>query len=140
MIVLDTNVVSELFARKADARVIDWINAQEARDVFLSSIVLAELYYGAYIAVPQSRQTGLLQVISRLCSQFEQRVLTFDMPAAERYGMVTAHRRSIGRPIETKDAMIAAICLTHDATLATRNLRDFEELEMKTFNPFPADN
>lgn len=136
MILLDTNVVSEFFAKKANIHVIEWINAQEARDLFLSSIVLAELYYGAYAVGSQSRQTGILQVIARLLSQFEQRILSFDALAAERYGVVTAHRKSMGRPIETKDAMIASICLTHDATLATRNVRDFEELELKLVNPF----
>lgn len=138
MIVLDTNVVSDGFSRQPSEIVLDWLNGQELQRLFLSTVVLAELYFGAYLVQDKSRQQGLLQTIGRIRDEFAGRILSFSEATAERYGQLTAHRRLIGRPIETKDAMIAAICLVNDATLATRNVRDFDGLDLKLVNPFEA--
>jgi len=139
MIVLDTNIVSDSFSRRPSGIVLDWLNGQELQRLFLSTVVLAELYFGAYLVQDAVRQQGLLQTIGRLRDEFAGRILGFSEAMAERYGQVTAQRRLAGRPIETKDAMIAAICLVNDATLATRNVRDFDGLDLKLVNPFEAD-
>lgn len=139
MIVLDTNVISQAFSRSGiDTRVLDWLNAQEPASLFLSSIVFAELYFGAYLVRESVRREGLLQAISRIRSEYSGRILVFGETAAELYGRVAATRRLSGRAVETKDAMIAAICMAHDATLATRNVRDFDGLDLRLVNPFEA--
>ena len=138
MIVLDTNVVSDSFSKRPSEIVLNWMNKQELQRLFLSTVVLAELYFGAYLVQDRSRQQGLLQSIGGIRDEFAGRILGFGQAMAERYGQITAHRRLAGRPIETKDAMIAAICLVNDATLATRNVRDFDGLDLKLVNPFEA--
>ena len=106
--------------------------------MFLSSIVFSELYFGAYLVVDPHRQETLLQAIGRIRGDYAGRILDFGQGAAEAYGRIAASARRRGRPIETKDAMIAAICLVHDATLATRNVRDFDGLALALVNPFEA--
>ncbi len=139
MIVLDTNVVSEAFSRGGiDPRVLGWLNAQEPASLFLSTMVFAELWYGAHLVREPARREGLLQAIARVRGEYEGRILAFGETAAEFYGRIAATRRLAGRPIETKDAMIAAICMAHDATLATRNVRDFAGLDLAVVNPFEA--
>lgn len=139
MIVLDTNVISQAFSRAGiDTRVLDWLNAQEPASLFLSSIVFAELYFGAYLVRESVRREGLLQAISRIRGEYSGRILVFGETAAELYGRVAAMRQLSGRAVETKDAMIAAICMAHDATLATRNVRDFDGLDLRLVNPFEA--
>ncbi|MEP6566945.1 MAG: PIN domain-containing protein, partial [Mesorhizobium sp.] len=120
MIVLDTNVISDVLSRQRSQNVLAWLNDQEPAALFLSTIVFAELYFGAYLVQDALRRDGLLQNISRIRGEFSGRILVFGDLSAEQYGRVTAARRLAGRPVETKDAMIAAICIAHDATLATR--------------------
>ncbi|MBZ9677850.1 type II toxin-antitoxin system VapC family toxin [Mesorhizobium sp. ES1-1] len=138
MIILDTNVISEVLSRHRNQNVIDWLNGQEMAALFLSTNVFAELYFGAYLIQDALRRDGLLQSISRIRGEFSGRTLVFGDMAAEQYGRITAARRLAGIPVETKDAMIAAICLAHGATLATRNVRDFDGLDLKLINPFEA--
>lgn len=138
MIVLDTNVISDVFSRQRSQKVLNWLNAQEPATLFLSTIVFAELYFGAYLVQEAARRDGLLQSIFRIRGEFSGRILVFGDVPAQQYGRITATRRLAGKPIETKDAMIAAICLAHDATLATRNVRDFDGLDLKLVNPFEA--
>lgn len=138
MIILDTNIVSDSFSRKPSGLVLDWTNGQELQRLFLSTVVLAELYFGAYLVQERPRQQALLQSIGRLRDEFSGRILGFSDAMAERYGQITALRRLAGRPIETKDAMIAAVASVYDATLATRNVRDFDGLDLKLVNPFEA--
>lgn len=139
MIVLDTNVISDIFGRRPSDRLHNWLNEQEGATLFLPTIVLAELYYGAFLVPDPVRRNGLLYNIESVKRDFEGRVLSFGEAASAIYGQITADRRRIGRPIETKDAMIAAICIVHGATLATRNVRDFDGLDLKLFNPFEAE-
>ncbi len=138
MIVLDTNIISDAFSRGRDQKVLNWLNAQEPASLFLSTIVFSELYFGAYLVREKVRREGLLQSISRIKAEYSGRILIFGDVSSELYGRIAASRQLNGRPIETKDAMIAAICLAHDATLATRNVRDFAGLDLKLVNPFEA--
>lgn len=136
MIVLDTNVVSEAFRKNPTDRVLDWMNAREMSSLFLSSITFSELYLGAYLVADPYRQEALLQAIGRIRGDYAGRILDFGQGAAEAFGQIAGAARRKGRSIETKDAMIAAICRVHDATLATRNVRDFEGLDLALVNPF----
>ncbi len=138
MIILDTNVISSQMARKGDYLVLEWLNRFEPSDLFLTSITIAEIYFGAYLVPEVPRKEALFQSLSRLSAAYQNRILSFSLSNSEHYGKLTASRRLAGRPIETKDAMIAAICLANNATLATRNVRDFEGLDLKLINPFEA--
>jgi toxin FitB len=136
MIVLDTNVFSELKGRKHSERLIAWLDGFLMPEVFLTTITLAETRYGLGLLPEGARKEQLTQTYRLLEEEFEPRVLPFSTVAAFRYGDISARRHRSGRPIETKDAMIAAICLVHGATLATRNTKDFEGLDLRLVNPF----
>lgn len=136
MIVLDTNVVSELQGRKHSEYVLAWLSQYERESLFLTTVVVAEIRYGLELLPQGQRQAGLLRALDAIQERFLGRILGFSVQAAGYYGVLRARRRQIGHPIETKDAMIAATCLAHGATLATRNVKDFEGLDLRLVNPF----
>lgn len=136
MIILDTNVISEAFDGRNESRVVDWLDQQDSNDLYLTSITIAELVYGAELLSEGKRKRTFQSRIDEIVSEYEGRRLAFGDEAAYLYGLISAKRRNSGHSIETKDAMIAAICLFHDATLATRNVRDFEGLDLRLVNPF----
>lgn len=136
MIVLDTNVISEMQGRTHSERVLTWLDAYDVETLFLTTITVAEMRYGLELLDDGRRKTALISDFSRIESEFTGRMLGFSLSAAYSYGLLAAERRKAGRPMETKDAMIAAICLANGATLATRNTRDFEGLDLKLVNPF----
>lgn len=84
----------------------------------------------------RKRKAALIAELDAIEAEFSGRVLGFSSNAAHQYGIIAAQRHKIGRRMETKDAMIAAICLANGATLATRNTKDFEGLDLKLINPF----
>lgn len=139
MIVLDTNVISEVFSRKPHETALAWLNDQEETSLFLCTIVLGELHFGARLVREEERKRRLLDNIGVIVGNFSSRILPFSEPSAEIYGRLTAERQLAGRRMETKDAMIAAICIANGATLATRNVRDFDGLDLTLVNPFEAD-
>ena len=138
MIVLDTNVISSQMVRTRDFIVLEWLNQFEPDDLYLTSITIAELYFGALIVPEANRREALLRAITRLTEAYKNRIYSFSESSSQKYGQVTSSRRLSGRPIETKDAMIASICLINNAALATRNTWDFEGLDLKLINPFEA--
>lgn len=136
MIVLDTNVISELQGRRHSELILRWLDRYDSEVVFLTAIAMAEIHFGIALLEPGVRRESLSQAFSRIEEEFSGRILGFTQNVASRYGRLSAQRQKEGRPMETKDAMIAAICLSHDATLATRNTKDFEGLDLKLVNPF----
>jgi predicted nucleic acid-binding protein len=136
MIVLDTNVISELEGRTHSERLLAWLDGYELETLFLTTIAVAEIRYGLARLPEGKRRAQLVSTFDRIESQFEGRILGFSLTAAHRYGKLCAEREKAGHTVETKDAMIAAICLNHGATLATRNTKDFEGLDLKLINPF----
>jgi predicted nucleic acid-binding protein len=136
MIVLDTSVISELEGRKHSERILTWLDGYELETLFLTTIAVAEIRYGLARMPEGKRHTQLVSAFDRIEAQFEGRILGFSLAAAHRYGELCAEREKAGQTMETKDAMIAAICLNHGATLATRNTKDFEGLDLKLINPF----
>ena len=137
MILLDTNVISELMVEKPSPRVLDWIDRQNFSELFTCTIIMAELFAGLD-AMPQGKRKLELQLKCEymLKNYFSDRVYTFDKPSAINYGMILNTRKLLGTPINTMDALIAAITLTHHATLVTRNERDFEDCGIQIINPW----
>jgi predicted nucleic acid-binding protein len=137
MIVLDTNVVSELMKPAPELSVLSWINALPMPSVFLSAVSQAEILYGVALVQAGKRQKGLLRAAHTVFeTYFRGRVLPFDSDAAEAYAEIAATRRRAGRPITQADAQIAAIALSRGAELATRNVSDFEGCGVEVINPW----
>lgn len=137
MIVLDTNVISEIFRPSPHAQVVTWLGSLTG-DVAITSVTLAELLAGVR-RLPDGRRREELS--SRINSALEpyrgsRAVLPFDDLAAERYADVLVARELAGAPISTADAQIAAICLVHGAICATRNLKDFEHTGVELVDPW----
>ena len=137
MIVLDTNVVSELMRKAPDPAVEAWAWGYAAEDLFFSAIGEAELRYGAAIA-PQGRrrETLLSDIEATLREAFENRILPFDSDAARAYAEIVAARRAAGRPVSQLDSQIAAIARSRGMAVATRNVRDFEGAGIAIVDPW----
>lgn len=139
MIVLDTNVVSEGDKPLPDQHFVDWLEEQDWALLYLCNPTVMEQSYGAERFFARTGSDRYLKSLDGLVAErFRNRILEFDNSAAILAGRLRANRDRIGRPISSVDAMIAAICLVHGATLATRNVRDFDGLGLKLVNPFEA--
>ncbi|SDX50182.1 hypothetical protein SAMN05661080_00209 [Modestobacter sp. DSM 44400] len=137
MIVLDTNVVSEIVHPRGSRRVIQWFDAQALPDLHLTAVTVAELGYGVARLPDGRRRNDLARRLRIMVDElFVGRVLPFDQAAAEGYGPLLATRDRLGRPIGPADAQIAAIGTRHGAVLATRNIRDFEGLGLIVVDPW----
>ena len=137
MIVLDTNVVSEGTKPSPSETVMNWLAAQIPPEVFVTTITVAEVLYGVEAVPHGKRRTLLLAAADRMFAQdFAGRILSFDEDAARAYAMIVASRNAAGRPISQFDAMIAAIARTHRATVATRNIGDFQLCGVQLVDPW----
>lgn len=137
MIILDTNVISELFAKDPSIVVVEWVRHLPVHSVFTTAVTEAEILYGLRL-LPEGRSRQQLEdTIQPVFSQdLAGRVLPFDREAADIYARIAVARRKIGKPISQFDAQIAAIAISHGASLATRNVSDFEELPLNVINPW----
>ena len=139
MIVLDTNVVSELVRPQQHSEVAEWVDRQLTENVYLTAITATELTYGVARLPAGRRQDELREVVDRLLLQrFRRRVLPFDLDAALAHGQLIAARERAGRPIPANDAQIAGICLARKVPLATRNTRDFEGTGVQLVDPWAS--
>ena len=139
MIILDTNVISELTRPVPDSGVIAWLDSQPAEETAVTAITVAELRYGVRRLPGGRRKAELSEAVSALVdTDFRGRVEAFDVLAAEQYADVVTIRERAGRPISTSDAQIAAICRVLNATLATRNTADFTGTGVDLINPWKA--
>ena len=137
MILLDTNVVSELMRSSPDHAVEAWVADHPAEELFFSAIGEAELRYGVAV-MPAGRRRDRLSsgIEAMLYEDFEGRVLPFDSDAARAYAEVASARRASGRPVPTADCQIAAIARSRDIAVATRNVQDFEDLGVDVIDPW----
>lgn len=136
MIVLDTNVVSELMRPAPANAVVGWLRSQQVRGLRTTAVTVAEVGYGIE-RLPEGRRREQLQsAAAELFARFADQILAFDASAAGRYGELVAARDRAGRPIDGFDAQIAAICLVGDLTLATRNTRDFDDTGIAVVDPW----
>ena len=139
MIVLDTNVVSELAKPAPNATVVAWVDAQV--ELAIAATALAELRFAVARLPEGKRKTALSEAIDQfVADDLDGLVLAFDAGCAEAYGLIVAARERAGRSIGIADAQIAAICAVHDAALATRNLRDFQGAGIKLVDPWNPPN
>jgi hypothetical protein len=140
MIILDTNVVSELNRPQPDHAVEAWLDIHPPSDLFLTAITAAELLYGVERLPRGKRQDAVAVAVAEILHLgFAGRVLPFDLDAAIEYSKLATHRERVGRRIEGPDAMIAAIALSAgDGILATRNTGDFEGIGLELVNPWEA--
>jgi predicted nucleic acid-binding protein len=139
MILIDTNILSAAMAPSPPKSVIDWLNQQETNDLCLSTITVAEISYGLSVQPLGRRRRDLADRFEAFVSRgFEQRILSFDEPAARLYGEIMGHRKELGRPMSTLDGQIASIARAHHLVLATRNTRDFQECGLELENPFKS--
>lgn len=137
MILLDTNVISELMKTQPDAAVLNWVDAQLETDLFLCAISKAEIEWGIGQLVDGKRKQQLQQAASAVFALFAERCLTYDCTTASHYAMIALQTQQSGRPMSVEDMMIAAIARTHHALLVTRNIKDFIGLpDMPLFNPW----
>lgn len=137
MILLDTNVVSELMKAKPNPDVVKWLDDQISMKVFISSITKAEIELGLALLPHGKRKNALSQAAAAMFSQFESRCLAFDCPASIFYAEIVAGGTRSGKPISVEDAQIASIALTNDYLVVTRNLRDFESIDkLKLYDPW----
>jgi predicted nucleic acid-binding protein len=134
---LDTNVVSELNAKRPDSKVVEWIDAQSDDTLYLSSITFAELQRGV-ILLPNSprRRSMFAWIRSDLVARFAGRILPVDEKVALIWGNLVAAQQMKGRTLPVLDSLIAATASAHQLTLATRNLADMERLGVDLFNPW----
>lgn len=140
---LDTNVLSELMRPQPDARVLAWFERQQGAVFAVSVITRAEILLGIALLPAGRRRDDLANAAERMFQEdFGGRCLPFDERAADEYAAVVAARTRSGQPVSTEDAQIAAIALTHDLLLLTRNTRDFARIAgLDLINPWdvPAD-
>ena len=113
-----------------------WLNAQAPEDLYLPAIVAAEFYYGWSILPDGRRKRVSGDLVDRVVSQFEGRVVPFDLAAAVEYGRLMATARSAGVGLPILDGQIAAIARAQGAALATRNVKHFEQTGIPLLNPW----
>jgi len=137
MIILDTNILSELMRSQPNKCVLQWIGKYQTTSLFTTTLTKAEILYGLEILPKSKRRISLKQAATSMFDiDFALRIIPFDSDAAQQFAVISANRRKIGRPIAQIDAQIAAIARSHNATLATRNVSDFEECNIEIINPW----
>ena len=136
MIILDTNVVSELMRSEPAPQVARWVRDRDRRELCTTSITLAEIRYGI-ARLPDGRRKRVLATdASDIFQAFEDQVLPVDAAAVEQYALIASNRERSGKPMPGFDALIAAVCRSRGATLATRNRSDFDGAGIETMDPW----
>jgi predicted nucleic acid-binding protein len=137
VIILDTNVLSALMRSPPEPIVVAWLDRQPAESVWITSITVLEARLGLMLLPRGSRRRALENAFARvLQDDLENRVLDFDMAAADAAAALAAERSRAGRPGDLRDTQIAGIAIARRATLATRNVRHFADLRIPVVNPW----
>ncbi|OGA63666.1 MAG: twitching motility protein PilT [Betaproteobacteria bacterium RIFCSPLOWO2_12_FULL_67_28] len=139
MILLDTNVLSALMRRAPERAVVDWLDRQPADSIWITSITLFEVRLGLALLPAGRKRKALQDAFARLLEEdLQNRVLDFDAAAATEAAALAATRQRTGRPVDLRDPQIAGIALARRATLATRNVRHFADLDVPLIDPWQA--
>lgn len=139
MIILDTNVLSALMRKAPEAAVVTWLDRQPAESVWITSVTLFEARLGLALLPGGRRRKMLESAFDRLLDEdLEHRILDFDSAAATQAASLAAQRQKAGRSVDMRDTQIAGIALARHATLATRNLRHFRDLNVPVVDPWKS--
>jgi toxin FitB len=137
VIVLDTNIISEVMRPQPSSAVLAWLNQQHNPHLFITSVSIAEIGYGLRVLADGQRRRILQNRFEQFIAQgFEFRMLNFDKSAADTYAEIMGYRKELGSPMSFPDAQIAAITRSNHFNLATRNIKDFENCGLELINPF----
>jgi predicted nucleic acid-binding protein len=136
MIVLDTNVVSELMKESPDEAVWHWFVAKRPEGLYTTAITAAEIHYGIERLPVGRRRKQVREAAGEVFGDIADEILSFGAEAAMAFPVVVTSRGRAGLPIQSQDAQIAAICLVEEAALATRNTKDFARTGVELLNPW----
>ena len=137
MIILDTNVISELMRANPAPAVVQWFQQERSDHLYTTAITVAEILYGIEL-LPEGKRRAALQAGAEIMftKVFARRIFWFENEAAYAFPRLAATRRKRGRPMAELDAQIAAIAEVRGAALATRNIEDFEGCGISLINPW----
>jgi hypothetical protein len=139
LIVLDTNVVSEIGKLEPSPQVVQWLYQQPGSDLYITSVTEAEIRCGILLLPKGKRQTALMQFAQEVLERrFRTRILPFDSDAAKRYALIASSQRFAGMTVSVPDAQIAAIAGSRGFTVATRNARHFAHSGVAIVDPWKA--
>ena len=138
MIILDGNVVSEVMRPQPEPKVIAWLDRQLRESVWLTTISIFEVRFGLLTMPAGKRRDAYTQGFENMLNRIDHRIVPFDTEAAEQASSLMASRKIKGIPRESRDTMIAGIVLSRHATLATRNVRDFDDISAVVVDPWSS--
>lgn len=134
---LDTSVISELVKPAPDNNVLEWLKRTDEALLYLSVLTIGEIEKGIAKLPASSRREKLETWVRRdLADRFRERLLAIDGTVAATWGRLAGEAEVRGEPLPVIDGLIAATCLAHDLTVATRNIDDFERCGARCFNPW----
>jgi hypothetical protein len=137
MVLLDTNVISEIMLPAPHPRVLRWLDQQPPQSIWITTVTLYEIRYGLQSMPAGKKQTALLAMLERwLAEVVQHRIASFDEAAARQAADLAAALKLKGRPRDPRDTMIAGIVLASHATLATRNVKHFDDIAKSVVNPW----
>jgi predicted nucleic acid-binding protein len=140
MILLDTNVLSALMRQTPERKIVTWLDEQPRTSVWTTSITVLEIRCGLQITLTGKRRTALLRAFEMVLEKLGDRVVPFDVEAAQHSAELMAARHKSGRAGDLRDAMIAGIVLAQHATLVTRNTPHFQDASIPLINPWTIDS
>jgi len=139
VILLDTNVLSALMRCEPEAIVVDWLDAQPSESIWTTSVTVFEIRTGLELLASSRRRRHLEAAFERVLNDdLGQRVLAFDVAAADAAGALVARRQRAGKAVEIRDAQIAGIALARKAPVATRNVGHFTDLGVRLIDPWSS--
>lgn len=137
MILIDTNIISEMMRPTPNKNVLLWLNQIDNTKLYISSITIAEISYGIVALAKGKRRSSIEDAFNKMLQDaFNYRILSFDEIAASWYGKIMTYRKISGKPMGILNGQIAAIARTHNAAIATRNVKDFNDCGIDVINPF----
>jgi predicted nucleic acid-binding protein len=139
VIILDTNILSGVVATRPAPIIVEWLDRQRPEDIFTTSVTYYESLMGIEKLERSRRRTTLEQAFAlAMETLLKGRVLSFDLAAARASAVLSAKRRHAGRPVETRDTLIAGIAISRNATLATGNTKHFADADISLIDPWEA--
>lgn len=137
MILLDTNVLSALMQTRPDPVVVAWLDAEAPESIWTTAVSVVEIRFGIQLLPPSRRRNALEEAfVTMLRDDLSGRIAAFDSAAADEAAALAARRQRRGRPVDLRDTQIAGIALARRASLATRNVRHFDGLNVNVVNPW----